>query len=80
MSVHSSGSSFLRHLFPLLISNLVLLLSLGATFGVWKNAEADLERNLKIDFDFRVRDIIDRIEQRMAAYHHLDRVGRGRQR
>ncbi|MGD7036250.1 CHASE domain-containing protein [Methylotuvimicrobium buryatense] len=71
MPIHSSGPSFLRHLFPLLISSLVLLLSLGATFGVWKNAEADLERNLKIDFDFRVREIIDRIEQRMAAYEQV---------
>jgi PAS domain S-box-containing protein len=67
---------------------LVLAASLTITYLLWKNEQQNVIRDLQIDFDFRVREADDRINQRMKAYEQIlqgvnglfaasDRVSRG---
>ncbi|MEF3075788.1 CHASE domain-containing protein [Methylobacter sp. Wu1] len=56
---------------------LVLSVSLGTTYAVWHNARQQAEHNLKTDFDFRVRETVEHIEQRMATYEQVLRGARG---
>ncbi|WAK03495.1 CHASE domain-containing sensor histidine kinase [Methylobacter sp. YRD-M1] len=56
---------------------LVLSISLSATYAVWHNARQQAEQDLKNDFEFRVRETVARIEQRMATYEQILRGVRG---
>ena len=60
-----------------LLFGLVLGISLSATYAVWHNARQQAEQKLKTDFDFRVRETVARIEQRMATYEQVLRGARG---
>ena len=56
---------------------MILVVALGATFGVWHLAREDDRREIKTKFDFRVDETISRLEQRMAAYEQVLRGVRG---
>ena len=53
---------------PRLLAALVLLLSLGLTYGAWRNASDASEQRVRADFDFRVRELIGSIGSRMRTY------------
>lgn len=53
---------------PAVVSGLVLALCLGLTAGLWHSASADAERDAGADFDFRVRELVNNIDQRMQTY------------
>jgi PAS domain S-box-containing protein len=59
---------------PLLIAAIVFLVSLLATFGLWRNAQQQSEQALRSDFDFQVRQTARRIETRMATYEQTARA------
>ena len=54
-----------------LLPLLVLALGLLITHQLWRNAQQNAELALKSDFDFRARDIRDRIEGRMKTYEQV---------
>ena len=47
---------------------LVVVVSLAVTYQVWMNAQYEAVRELQYDFNFRVHDVSNRIEQRMQSY------------
>jgi diguanylate cyclase (GGDEF)-like protein/PAS domain S-box-containing protein len=47
---------------------LVLVAALGCTYLLWSNARQHAERELKADFEYRIREASDHIELRMGAY------------
>lgn len=49
----------------------MLAVALGVTADLWRNDERKAEQILQSDFDFHVRETIDLIEQRMAAYQQV---------
>lgn len=49
---------------------LVLLLSLSITWLAWRSATTAVEQAERTQFDFRVREVLVSIEQRMQAYEH----------
>ncbi|MBJ7312696.1 CHASE domain-containing protein [Rugamonas sp. CCM 8940] len=53
---------------PGLFAGLTLALCLGATWSQWQGARADAERDSRAEFDFRVRELINNIAQRMQTY------------
>jgi PAS domain S-box-containing protein len=55
----------------------VAALALGATFVAWRESRLGTQRELHDYFDYRVRDALVRIEQRMAAYHQVLRGAHG---
>lgn len=59
-----------------LLSGLMLAISLGMTYAVWHNARQQGEQTLKTDFNFRVRETVERLEQRMATYEQVLRGAR----
>jgi PAS domain S-box-containing protein len=56
---------------PQLLAALVLIVSLVVTYGVWDNANQDARNDLQTSFDFRAREISQRVEQRMATYEQV---------
>ena len=56
---------------PLLLPVLVLLISLGSTYGLWQGAQKNVEQSLQASFDFRVREVSASIEQRMKSYEQI---------
>jgi PAS domain S-box-containing protein len=62
---------------PVLLAILIFALSLLATFVLWNSAQTSARQKLRDDFDFRVREIADRIQQRMAAYEEVLRGTKG---
>lgn len=60
-----------------LLFGLVLAVTLGVTYAVWHNAQQQAEQDLATDFDFRARETVARIEQRMATYEQVLRGARG---
>lgn len=60
-----------------LLSGLTLAVSLGVTYGLWHSAQQGDAQNLQTEFDFRVRETIDHIEQRMASYEQVLRGVQG---
>lgn len=73
----SKAQSRRGRLIPLLLSGLVLSVSLASTYGLYRLANEDAQHNLLANFDFRVRETKDRIEQRMAAYEQVLRGVKG---
>ena len=56
---------------PLLLSATILILTLLATFALWKNAQIETTHDLQSEFDFQARQTTRRIEQRMATYEQV---------
>lgn len=53
------------------LAALVLAISLIATLTVWYVVRLQDEHELRHDFEYRVRDLVTRIEQRMLAYEEV---------
>jgi diguanylate cyclase (GGDEF)-like protein/PAS domain S-box-containing protein len=56
---------------------LVVLVSLAITHQLWKNAHNEAVRELQYDFNFRLLDVSNRIEQRMQSYEQALRGVQG---
>jgi diguanylate cyclase (GGDEF)-like protein len=56
---------------PAIVSGLVLAVCLGATGLLWHSANVDARQDAKADFDFRVRELVSSIAQRMQAYEQV---------
>ena len=50
---------------------LILVVSLLLTYQLWQNDQQDTAQKLQIAFDGRVREITDRIQERMQAYEQV---------
>ncbi|MBA5605911.1 CHASE domain-containing protein [Duganella sp. FT3S] len=53
---------------PAVLAGVILAGGLVLTAGLWRDARADAERDAQIEFDFRVRELVNSIAQRMDAY------------
>ena len=53
---------------PRFLSAVVLGVCLGLTYATWRSAEDDAQRQLAVDFDFRVRELVSGIVSRMQTY------------
>ncbi|WP_019141164.1 CHASE domain-containing protein [Noviherbaspirillum massiliense] len=62
---------------PPLLAGIILVLSLLVTYEMWNGAQLAAKKNLQAEFDFRVREIIERIGQRMATYEEVLRGAKG---
>jgi CHASE1-domain containing sensor protein len=49
----------------------VLALSLGLTVGVWYSAQEAAKESLQAEFDYNVREITNRVGQRVSAYEYV---------
>jgi PAS domain S-box-containing protein len=58
---------------PLLMATAIFLLSLAATFALWKSATSQAEQALRTDFEFQSRQTARLIERRMATYEQVAR-------
>ncbi|MYN10233.1 CHASE domain-containing protein [Pseudoduganella aquatica] len=56
---------------PAIVAGLVLGVCLGSTWWLWRNASADAAQGLQADFDFRVRELVNGIAQRMQTYEQV---------
>lgn len=54
-----------------LLAGLVLAASLGVTYLLWQQAQQQVRQKLHSEFDFHAHEIIDLLEQRMAAYEQV---------
>ncbi|MET3133546.1 diguanylate cyclase (GGDEF)-like protein [Oxalobacteraceae bacterium GrIS 1.11] len=65
----SPGVAFSQErLGPYLLGGMILLACLGLTYGVWRSADSDAQRQVQADFDFRVRELVNNIASRMQTY------------
>ncbi len=62
---------------PLLLAGAVLTSSLLTTYWLWQRTSQEDTRALQSDFDFRVRETVEKIEQRMATYEQVLRGTQG---
>jgi PAS domain S-box-containing protein len=62
---------------PIFLAILMLVVALGLTQVLWRNARNAVERNARADFDFRVRETVESIRQRMETYQQVLRGMRG---
>ncbi|MDC8760734.1 CHASE domain-containing protein [Janthinobacterium fluminis] len=53
---------------PRFLSCLILCACLGFTYGAWRGAADDAERQMQGDFDFRARELLGAIAARMQTY------------
>ena len=53
---------------PRFLSAAVLGACLGLTYAIWRSAEDDAQRQVAVDFDFRVRELVNGIVARMQSY------------
>lgn len=53
---------------PAVLAAVILAAGLVLTAGLWRDARADAEHDAQIEFDFRVRELVNNIAQRMDAY------------
>jgi CHASE1-domain containing sensor protein len=56
---------------------LVVIVSLAVTHQLWRNAHYEAVRELQYDFNFRLLDVNNRIEQRMQSYEQALRGTQG---
>jgi CHASE1-domain containing sensor protein len=56
---------------PAMVAGVVLGVCLGSTWWLWRNASADAAQGLQADFDFRVRELVNSIAQRMQTYEQV---------
>lgn len=61
----------------LLLPWLLLVISLAITYWMWDREQQNASVDLKIDFDYRVREVDSRLNQRMKAYEQILRGARG---
>src|SRR4051794_15869877 len=57
-----------RRLGPHVLAGLVLTLCLGMTFALWHSARTDAGDDVQADFDFRAREVMNKVALRMSAY------------
>ncbi|NRR34357.1 CHASE domain-containing protein [Oxalobacteraceae bacterium] len=62
------GRLLLDLLSPGALAGLILAVCLSATAGLWRGAHADAELDARAEFDFRVRELVNNIAQRMQTY------------
>jgi len=62
---------------PKLLAALVMVIFLAVTYIAWQYAAQDVVHDLKSDFDYRVRETVVRIEQRMGVYAQILRGAQG---
>ncbi len=60
-----------------IITSLVLITCLVTTYFIWNAANANREKELRSYFEFRIREINTRIEQRLTSYEQILRSTRG---
>lgn len=70
------ATNLFHRLLPLILAILILLLSLGSTFILWRSSKEQAQAVLKKDFDSQVAQQAQSIEERMATY---EQVARGTQ-
>jgi PAS domain S-box-containing protein len=58
---------------PLVLALVVFGVALGATWGAWRIAHQQLERNWQAEFDFEARQAVRRVEERMGTYEQVER-------
>jgi diguanylate cyclase (GGDEF)-like protein/PAS domain S-box-containing protein len=63
--------------YGLLLPGLVLLFCLGLTYQLWRNAEQSALQELQTDFNYRKREALERIGQRMKSYEQVLRGVQG---
>ena len=56
---------------PRLFAALVLTLCLSLTYGAWRTASDASAQQVRLDFDFRVRELVSHISHRMRAYSEV---------
>jgi diguanylate cyclase (GGDEF)-like protein len=56
---------------PAIVAGVVLGVCLGSTWWLWHNASADAAQDIQADFDFRVRELVNNIAQRMQTYEQV---------
>ena len=56
---------------PAIVAGVVLGVCLGSTWWLWRNASADAAQDIQADFDFRVRELVNSIAQRMQTYEQV---------
>jgi PAS domain S-box-containing protein len=66
-----------EHFFPVLLAGSLLLVVLAITLVTWANARKSVYQDLQTEFDFRVRETAERLEQRMATYEEVLRSTQG---
>lgn len=72
MLLNASKPSKIRRYLSLWIIPLgVLAIGLIFTYSIFRSAQVDAEQNLRNYFDFRVREAISHIEQRVATYEQV---------
>ncbi len=54
-----------------LLTSLVFITSLAASYALWNYAQRSAELDLQNEFDFHTNEIISHIQQRMAAYQQV---------
>jgi len=65
--IFASYQLFQGKLLPWLVLAIILL----ATYLMWQNEQQDAINDVRVDFDFRVREADTRIKQRMKAYEQI---------
>ena len=53
---------------PRVLSALVLAVSLGVSAVLWRDARHDADQELQADFEVRVRELVNQLDQRMQTY------------
>ena len=56
---------------PGVLAGAVLAACLALTGGLWRSAQADAEQEAQADFDARVRELVNGIDQRMQTYQQV---------
>lgn len=71
-----SGAQRIRNIFKAreLLTLITLLLSLFVTYHTWRAASQSADQALHTTFDFRVRELNERIQQRMLVYEQVLRA------
>jgi PAS domain S-box-containing protein len=74
---HSQMNGGVASRLLLLLPWLVLAISLAATHQLWRNGQNQVRQERQIQFDFRVRETLKLIEQRILAYEQVLRGVQG---
>ncbi|MGZ5000651.1 MAG: CHASE domain-containing protein [Methylomonas sp.] len=69
--------SWRRRLWVQMGASLVFVCALLITFGLWSWAERNFQRDTQTYFDFRVRQLMDHIDQRLENYRQVLHGARG---
>jgi signal transduction histidine kinase/HPt (histidine-containing phosphotransfer) domain-containing protein/ActR/RegA family two-component response regulator len=65
--------AMLGHVLPAII----LLAALGTSWSVWEHERRDIEHELQVDFESRVRETVSVLERRMQGYEQVLNATRG---